>query len=36
MERVDVEFGDFAPLLKITTPGKSLAEYYAELTAAPV
>lgn len=36
MEKVDSEFGDFAPLLKIATPGKSLSDYYSELTATAV
>jgi len=33
LERTDEEFTDFAPLLRITTPSKSLADFYKEALA---
>lgn len=34
LEQTDKEFADFAPVLKLSTPAKSLNEYYTEATAA--
>ena len=34
LEQLDHEFADFAPVLKLATPGKSLQEAYNEVTAA--
>jgi hypothetical protein len=32
-ERIDKEFGEFAPVLKLATPGKSLVQHLAETAA---
>ena len=34
LEQIDQEFADFAPVLKVTTPSKSLADCYNEVAAA--